>query len=119
MSPPSGCAHLILSPIPLTSSASKMSMQDIIFRDSDDSTMNFPDDFGREDSSPSHNSPQHLNEVDHGALFGRDRNDDDLQINSSNLEDDNNIDRVCEDLQLKLKLDPAYLEIALHTAKVR
>ncbi|KAI9616351.1 hypothetical protein H4Q26_010741 [Puccinia striiformis f. sp. tritici PST-130] len=94
-----------------------MSMQDIIFRDSDDSTMNFPDDFGREDSSPSHNSPQHLNEVDHGALFGRDRNDDDLQINSSNLEDDNNIDRVCEDLQLKLKLDPAYLEIALHTAK--
>lgn len=94
-------------------------MQDIIFRDSDDSTMNFPDDFGREDSSPSHNSPQHLNEVDHGALFGRDRNDDDLQINSSNLEDDNNIDRVCEDLQLKLKLDPAYLEIALHTAKVR
>ncbi|KAI7938732.1 hypothetical protein MJO28_014311 [Puccinia striiformis f. sp. tritici] len=117
MSPPSGCAHLILSPIPLTSSASKMSMQDIIFRDSDDSTMNFPDDFGQEDSSPSHNSPQHLNEVDHGALFGRDRNDDDLQINSSNLEDDNNIDRVCEDLQLKLKLDPAYLEIALHTAK--
>ncbi|KAI7939268.1 hypothetical protein MJO29_014004 [Puccinia striiformis f. sp. tritici] len=117
MSPPSGCAHLILSPIPLTSSASKMSMQDIIFRDSDDSTMNFPNDFGREDLSPSHNSPQHLNEVDHGALFGRDRNDDDLQINSSNLEDDNNIDRVCEDLQLKLKLDPAYLEIALHTAK--
>ncbi|KAI9616614.1 hypothetical protein H4Q26_011013 [Puccinia striiformis f. sp. tritici PST-130] len=81
MSPPSGCAHLILR------------------------------------LSPSHNSPQHLNEVDHGALFGRDRNDDDLQINSSNLEDDNNIDRVCEDLQLKLKLDPAYLEIALHTAK--
>ncbi|KAA1070411.1 hypothetical protein PGT21_011618 [Puccinia graminis f. sp. tritici] len=84
-------------------------MNQIIYGNNDDSTINFPQGYGQSSRSSSqpegntHDSDEDLEVANHRQLFG-----------DAPVED---TDRVCADLQKKLALDPDHLKITLLTSK--
>ncbi|KAA1106116.1 hypothetical protein PGT21_029174 [Puccinia graminis f. sp. tritici] len=106
---------------PLTSTK----MDQIIYGNNDDSTINFPQGYGQSSRSSSqpegntHDSEEDLEVANHRQLFGDAPVDDVTMTNrpDSVSPEHDQTDRVCADLQKKLALDPDHLKIALLTSK--